>query len=115
MGSNSTIRRSLSSVKASANRDTRPTGGTFRIDRSLGARGRDVLKALPGPCQNGGRARCCFEPPKDHIAVGRIIFDQPGKPHGAAGSVQVFAARSISDHDRAERLGNCRRGGCGRD
>ena len=46
----------------------------------LGARRRDVLKALPGPCQNGGRARCCFEPPKDHIAVGRIIFDQPGKP-----------------------------------
>ena len=34
MGSNSTIRRSLSSVKASANRDTRPTGGAFRIDRS---------------------------------------------------------------------------------
>jgi hypothetical protein len=46
----------------------------------LGARGRGVLKCLPGPCQNGGRAGCCFEPPEDHIAVGRIIFDQSGKP-----------------------------------
>jgi hypothetical protein len=39
----------------------------------LGARGRDVLKCLPGPRQNGGRAGHSFEPPEDHIAVGRII------------------------------------------
>jgi hypothetical protein len=32
--SNSTIRRTLSSVKASANRDTRPTGGAFRTGRN---------------------------------------------------------------------------------
>ena len=45
----------------------------------LGGRGR-VLKCLPGPRQNGGRAGHSFEPPEDHIAVGRVIFDQPGKP-----------------------------------
>jgi hypothetical protein len=24
-----------------------------------------LTKCLPGPCQNGGRALCCFEPPED--------------------------------------------------
>src|SRR5207249_2928901 len=44
----------------------------------LGAGGRDVLKCLPGPRQNGGRAGRSFEPPEDHIAVVWIIFDETG-------------------------------------
>jgi hypothetical protein len=40
-----------------------------------GACGRDILKCLPGPRQNGGRAGRSFEPPQDHIAVGRVIFE----------------------------------------
>jgi hypothetical protein len=45
-----------------------------------GVRGGDVLKCLSGPCQNGRRAGCRFEPPQDHFTVSWIKFDQAGKP-----------------------------------
>ena len=61
----------------------------------LGACSRDILKCLPGPRQNGGRAGHSFEPPEDHIAVSRITFDQAAKPprllrgdHGRPGTAE---------------------------
>ena len=54
------------------------TGGSRGF--GLGAYRCHILKCLPGPRQNGGRAGHSFESPEDHIAVGRIIFDQSGKP-----------------------------------
>ena len=54
----------------------------------MGARGRDVLKALPGPCQDGGSARHGLESSDDHIAVSWIIFDQAGKPPRLLGGDQ---------------------------
>jgi hypothetical protein len=79
----------------------------------LGSRRRDILKCLPGSRQNGAGACYGLEPPQDHIAVGRIIFNQAGAPprllcgdHGRAGTAEWIEHNGAASAAILDRVGH---------
>ncbi len=75
---------------------------TLRIVWAPDALLRNTLEALPVLRKRGSISGRCFEPPKDDIAIGGVIFDQTGSASGLLCSNQCSAgATKRIEHDIA--------------